>query len=41
MKRIKFDESGRWVVRLRFYETSDDILEDSPHDHVAFYYDVP
>jgi hypothetical protein len=41
MKPIKFDQSGRWVVRFHFYETCDDILEDSPHGHVAFYYDVP
>ena len=38
---VKFDESGRWVVRFHFYETCEDILEDSPHGHVAFYYDVP
>jgi hypothetical protein len=41
MKPIKFDKSGRWVVRFHFYETCDDILEDSPHGHVAFRYDVP
>jgi hypothetical protein len=41
MKPIKFDVSGRWVVRFHFYETCDDILDDSPHGHVAFYYDVP
>jgi hypothetical protein len=41
MKPIKFDQSGRWVVRFHFYETCDDILEDSPHGHVAFFYDVP
>lgn len=41
MKPIKFDKSGRWIVRFHFYETCDDILEDSPHGHVAFYYDVP
>ncbi len=41
MKPIKFDASGRWVVRFHFYEACDDILEDSPHGHVAFYYDVP
>lgn len=38
---VKFDESGRWVVRFHFYETCEDLLEDSPHGHVAFYYDVP
>jgi len=41
MKPIKFDQSGRWVVRFHFYETCADILEDSPHGHVAFFYDVP
>jgi hypothetical protein len=41
MKPIKFDMSGRWVVRFHFYETCDDILEDSPHGHVAFFFDVP
>jgi hypothetical protein len=41
MKPIKFDQSGRWVVRFHFYETCDDILDDSPHGHVAFFYDVP
>jgi len=38
---LKFDASGRWVVRFHFYEACEDILEDSPHGHVAFYYDVP
>jgi hypothetical protein len=38
---IKFDASGRWVVRFHLYESCDDILEDSPHGHVAFYFDVP
>jgi hypothetical protein len=41
MKPIKFDASGRWVVRFHFYESCDDILPDSPHGHVAFNYDVP
>ena len=38
---VRFDMSGRWVVRFHFYETCDDIFEDSPHGHVGFYYDVP
>jgi hypothetical protein len=38
---VKFDESGRWIVRFHFYEGCADRLEDSPHGHVAFYYDVP
>ena len=41
MKPIRFDQSGRWVVRFHFYETCDDLVNDSPHGHVAFYYDVP
>ncbi len=41
MKPIKFDKSGRWVVRFHFSERCTDILDDSPHGHVAFYYDVP
>ncbi len=41
MTPIKFDASGRWVVRFHLYESCDDILEDSPHGHVAFYFDVP
>ena len=38
---IRFDQSGRWVVRFHFYQACDDIFEDSPHGHVGFYYDVP
>jgi hypothetical protein len=38
---VRFDQSGRWVVRFHFYETCDDIFEDSPHGHVGFFYDVP
>jgi hypothetical protein len=38
---VKFDASGRWVVRFHFYENCEDLLEDSPHGHVAFFYDVP
>jgi hypothetical protein len=38
---VKFDLSGRWVVRFHLYEECEDILEDSPHGHVAFYFDVP
>ena len=36
MKPIKFDASGRWVVRFHFYESCDDILEDSPHGHITY-----
>lgn len=38
---VKFDKVGRWVVRFHFYERCEDLLEDSPHGHVAFYFDVP
>lgn len=38
---IVFDRSGRWVVRFHFFEACSDLLEDSPHGHVAFYIDVP
>ncbi|HKO92482.1 MAG TPA: hypothetical protein VJU61_15075 [Polyangiaceae bacterium] len=38
---IVFDRAGRWVVRFHFFETCSDLLEDSPHGHVAFYIDVP
>jgi hypothetical protein len=38
---VRFDASGRWTVKFHIYETCSDILEDSPHGHVAFYVDVP
>jgi len=38
---VRFDESGRWTLRFHFYESCEDIVEDSPHGHVTFYYDVP
>jgi hypothetical protein len=38
---VRFDASGRWVVKFHFYETCFDLVEASPHGHVAFYYDVP
>jgi hypothetical protein len=38
---VKFDASGRWIVRFHFYETCFDTLPDSPHGHAAFYVDVP
>jgi hypothetical protein len=37
---IRFDQSGRWVVRFHFYEECND-GEASPHGHVAFFVDVP
>ena len=38
---IKFDASGRWVVRFHLYEDCSDLSADSPHGHIAFYVDVP
>jgi len=37
---IKFDESGRWVVRFHLYEQCVD-GDVSPHGHIAFFVDVP
>jgi hypothetical protein len=38
---IVFDASGRWVVRFHFNENCADTLDDSPHGHAAFFFDVP
>jgi hypothetical protein len=38
---VKFDASGRWVVRFHVFETCSDAREDSPHGHGAFFVDVP
>ena len=37
---LRFDQSGRWVVRFHFYEQCLD-GEGSPHGHIAFFVDVP
>ncbi len=37
---IKFDQSGRWVVRFHLYEQCVD-GDTSPHGHIAFFIDVP
>jgi hypothetical protein len=37
----KFDVSGRWVVRFHLFGDCLDGAEDSPHGHVAFFFDVP
>jgi hypothetical protein len=37
---LRFDQSGRWVVRFHFYEQCND-GDESPHGHVAFFVDVP
>ncbi len=38
---VVFDTSGRWVVRFHINENCTDNLEDSPHGHAAFFFDVP
>jgi hypothetical protein len=37
---LRFDQSGRWVVRFHFYEQCLD-SDTSPHGHIAFFIDVP
>ncbi len=37
---LRFDQSGRWVVRFHFYESCVD-GDTSPHGHIAFFVDVP
>jgi len=37
---LRFDQSGRWVVRFHLYEECLD-GEGSPHGHIAFFIDVP
>lgn len=39
--QAKFDASGRWVVRFHLFGNCLDGAEDSPHGHVAFFFDVP
>jgi hypothetical protein len=41
MTPVKFDASGDWTITFHFYESCDDILEDSPHGHASFHYQVP
>jgi hypothetical protein len=41
MGPLSFDESGQWLVRFHFYGECDDLPEDSPHGHAAFYVNVP
>lgn len=38
---VRFDTSGRWVVRFHLYENCLGAAADSPHGHIAFYLDVP
>ncbi len=37
---LRFDQSGRWVVRYHLYEECLD-GEGSPHGHIAFFVDIP
>jgi hypothetical protein len=41
MMPLVFDAPGRWTVKLHIFGTCTDVAEDSPHAHVAFYFDVP
>ena len=38
---IIFDQPGQWTVRFHIHEECKDILEDSPHGHIAFRLTVP
>jgi hypothetical protein len=38
---VQFDQKGRWTVRFHLHEDCEDVLDDSPHGHAAFYIDVP
>lgn len=38
---IIFDAPGQWTVRFHIHEECADILEDSPHGHIAFRLTVP
>jgi hypothetical protein len=38
---VRFDASGKWIVRFHLFESCSDGAEDSPHGHAAFYINVP
>ena len=38
---VRFDASGKWTVRWHFHEECSDLLDDSPHGHIAFFVQVP
>lgn len=38
---ITFDAPGQWTVRFHFREDCEDLTEDSPHGHAAFFVEVP
>jgi hypothetical protein len=39
--QIVFDQTGEWTMRFHFDENCLDLLDDSPHGHVAFHLSVP
>jgi len=38
---VRFDAPGVWTVRFHVFGDCEDLSEDSPHGHAAFYVDVP
>jgi hypothetical protein len=38
---VEFDAPGHWVIRFHLFEQCSDSVEDSPHGHGAFFFDVP
>ncbi len=38
---VRFDAAGQWTVRFHLYEECSELLDTSPHGHVAFYIWVP
>jgi len=38
---VAFDAPGKWTVRFHFYGNCQDVTEDSPHGHAAFFVQLP
>jgi hypothetical protein len=38
---VIFDEKGKWLVEFHFYGECEETLDDSPHSHVSFFFNVP
>jgi len=38
---VRFDAPGQWTIRFHLYEECSELLDTSPHGHVAFYISVP
>jgi len=38
---VRFDAAGQWTTRFHLYEECSELLDTSPHGHVAFYIWVP